>query len=211
MRYISITLTVEGSTDKAFLWPVVYRTALSLASNAVIQEAAYFIERGTNEERAVRICEHAKEFDVFVVHADTTRASQTRIRRTIVDSIREDVVSRCAIERIRLIGLLTVSEMESWALASPNAIAEALGFNGWPERLTLHWNPAEVEVLADPKATLRDAFQALLGRPLDHVSLQETLETLANIVPLEVLASIPSYREFRDELHACLTELRASN
>lgn len=210
MRYISIALSVEGVTDQAFLWPVVYRTALSLAASAVVEEAPYFIQRGTNEERARRICEHSRDFDVFVIHADATRAAHVRIRSTIIDAIREQVERKCAVEGARVVGLLTIGEMESWALASPNAVAQSLGFSGWPDRLALQWNPAEIEILDDPKATLREAFEVLLGRQLDHELVQETLEMLGSNVPLETLANIPSYRVFRDELRDCLITLRAA-
>jgi hypothetical protein len=206
---VSIALSVEGSTDKAFLWPIVYRTALSLAVNAVVQETPFFFERGPNEERINRISEHVNEFDIFIVHADATRAALPRIKETIIDPIREGVVSRCRIEGCRLVGLITVSEMESWALASPRAVAESLGFEDWPDRLPLHWNPAEAETLGDPKRVLQGAFEGLLQRPLNQVLLHETLDALASRVLLDELDGLPSYRQFRDDLKMCLTALRA--
>lgn len=210
MRYISIVLSVEGSTDRAFLWPIVYRTALSLAANAVIGETANFIERGTNEGRIEDICKHAKEFDIFVIHADATRSALTRIRQTIVDAIREGVAQRCQIDEIRLIGLLTISEMESWALVSPESLAKSLGFVSWPDRLPIHWSPSQVETLADPKQTLEQVLKGLLQRPLDPMYLHETLESLGSSIPLEELSVLPSYQRFRDDLRAYLVAVNAA-
>lgn len=201
---------MEGPTDKAFLWPIVYRTALSLAANAVIQETPYFVERGTNAKRVEGIGHHVNEFDIFVIHADATRTASQRVRTTIIDAIRDGVVARCRIDGVRVVGLVTVSEMESWALASEHAVAESLGFVSWPDRVPLHWNPANVETLANPKQTLRDAFSVLLGRDLDHVSLHETLEAMASNISLDKLANLPSYRRFRDDLKSCLVALRAA-
>jgi hypothetical protein len=181
-----------------------------LASNAVVEETANFIDRGSNEQRIQSICEHAEVFDTFIVHADATRTALPRIRTTIVDAIREGVSAKCQISVDRVIGLITVSEMESWALVSPRALAECLGFEAWPDRLRLHWNPAEVEALTDPKRTLEIAFEGLLGRPLGQELLHETLEALASRVSLEDLSSLPSYRRFREDLKICLTSLRAA-
>lgn len=210
MRYLSIALSVEGPTDRAFLWPIVHRTALSLASNAVVQETAYFIERGTNQQRIKAICKEATDFDIFVVHADATRTALPRVKNTIIDAIREGVNKECQLDQGRVVGLLTVSEMESWALASPLAIAESLGFGSWPNRLPMHWNPASVEILGDPKQALEMAFEGLLQRPLDQVLLYETLEALGSRISLDDLAALPSYREFRDQLRTCLVALRAA-
>lgn len=210
MRHVSIALSVEGSTDKAFLWPIVYRTALLLAANAVIQETPFFIERGKNDERIERIGQHVNEFDIFIIHADATRSALPRIQETIIYPIREGVVSRFGVNGSRLVGAVTVSEMESWALASPRAVAEAVGFENWPDRLTVPWNPAEAETLPDPKRVLKGAFENLLRRPLDQILLHETLEALASQISLDELVALASYRQFREDLRTCLTALQAT-
>ena len=210
MRYVSIALSVEGPTDKAFLWPIVYRTAFSLATDAVIQESPHFIDCEDNDTRAQEICSRSKDFDVFAIHADATRAAKSRITETIIGAIRNKVVSRSDINENRVVGLGTVSEMESWALCSPQAIAESLGFQTWPDRCQISWTPSETETLPDPKRTLSEALEGLLRRPLSHVLHYETLEALGENVPLAELALLPSYRQFRDDMRACLTALGAA-
>jgi hypothetical protein len=92
--------------------------------------------------------------------------------------------------------------MEAWALADPDAIARACGLERWPTHASPEWDSQDVEALANPKGTLREAIRSLLSRTRQRrlPPLGDTLERIGTEIDLGRLMRTRSFSEFSDNL-----------
>ncbi|MFH6781820.1 MULTISPECIES: DUF4276 family protein [Methylobacterium] len=201
----------EGPTDRRFLPKIVYRTLLGIVqAEAVVrvelQEDILSYTEKTNAARAAIVCRDRDSVDLFVIHADASRARVEQVEAQIVGQVRTFSRAECAMPEHRIVPLMPVREMEAWTLADPDAVARVFGFASWPDRVPLSWHPERAETVEDPKRALNEAVRVLFGgrkgrRAPDPGGL---LDQIAAEMDLRRLGRLPSYQRFETDLRVGL-------
>lgn len=213
MTWLVIGLFSEGSSDSRFLPNIIYRQTLNLLLSGRgldinLQEELEIFRERDNPSRTIRICREAGAVNLFIVHSDATRSARPRILRTIVGELRSETAERCGLEGYRVVPLIPCREMESWALADPDAIARACGFDAWPNHVHRNWDAAFAETVDDPKRVLDEALEALHSRTRRRriPPASYFLERIGNEVDLGRLMRLDSFQEFSESLEAALQQ-----
>ena len=108
-------------------------------------------------------CDGREAFHVVFVHADAGgRGQRARLpERSTAYCMR--MHEECELRRERCVLLRPASMMESWALADPKAVLDALGYLGAPAELGLPGGAEQAEVHPDPKGCLDSALRLVRG------------------------------------------------
>ena len=95
--------------------------------------------------------------------------------------------------------------MESWALADPKAVLDALGYRGAPAELGLPGGAEQAEVHPDPKGCLDSACRTVRGpRGWRGDTL---LPAIAQRQSMDALRQSRSFQELERSLHTALGDL----
>ena len=217
MSVLVVALYAEGSTDDRFLSPIIQRTAESIIAqygqNVVDVLEPVIVPSQPHQHREECIFSaacYAHGYHALIVHSD---ADDRTPDRALFERIQPgfDLVSRTDQEACKhLIPVIPVQMIEAWMLVDHNALCEVIGTNLSPQILGLPSRSAEVERDANPKQTLKEVIQkALSHRPQRRRQLDFTTrqESLARRINLNILYSVPSYREFFINFKKTLAEL----
>jgi hypothetical protein len=218
MRYLSLAFLAEGASDVRFLEGIAIRLIYDLVVGSGQQEVEIqlpceWLDSGRpkdNQSRVSLICRAKQAHDLFVLHADASRAARARIESSIVEEIRAGAALRCTLERWRLVPLLPSREMEAWVLADPDAIARALGYvNGWPDGVHLDYDVQGVESIPSPGGIFEQVIVALQrGRRFRRrESGSLLLNVIAESCDLDALRRLASFRAFEAEVSIALANL----
>lgn len=202
MRYFTLCLYSEGSTDRHFLERIVFRLLLEKLINECddqceIQEQFIRFGRKPPElSRADFILEQVEKLDreitIIFVHADgagNSEAARANNCLTSTEVINEKYNALCGVP------IVPVRETEAWALADAATIKIVTGGKTY----ALPRNP---ESIADPKIPLREIAD------LAHsLSTNALMAEIADVIPLTELRRLPSFRIFENDLNGQLNRL----
>lgn len=215
MNWLVVGLFSEGATDRRFLPTILYRLIWQIISeigwdSVEIQEDLIIYREMTNAERADRACSDKDYVDLFFVHSDASSNQYEDIHRNISSTIAAIACNQCEISLDRIVPVITVREMESWALVDPDAIAKACLSTRWPQSIPMSWNPQDCERIADPKAALdqivRDLFGGRRGRKAPRSAM--FFDQIAEEIELERLLSLTYFKIFSKQLRDSLLALK---
>lgn len=220
MRYLSLALYAEGPTDQSFLRPILQRTCeqLCLLHSRVRVEVADVLtllppSPAKGGDRATRILRAAREaqgaWDVLVVHADGA-GDPGRARKEQVEPGLAAVRSALGEASGRGIAVIPIRETEAWALVDGSALRQAFGTRFTDSRLGVLTNPRDVEAVFDPKRSLDEVFTATRvnrrRRGRGPVA-SDFLDSIGTMVSLDILAKVPGFMAFRQDLEVALRSL----
>ena len=211
--YLAYALFCEGASDYSYFEVLVPRVIESTVLKAgrtpvdVPERPSLRLGRkGRSVEAVAReACDGREAFHVVFVHADTGGRGQ---RATLPE--RSNVYCRrmheeCELPRERCVLLRPASMMESWALADPKAVLDALGYRGAPAELGLPAGAEQAEAHLDPKGCLHSALRAVRGpRGSRGDSL---LPAIAQRQSMDALRRSASFQELERSLHTALGDL----
>ena len=101
--------------------------------------------------------------------------------------------------------LRPASMMESWALADPEAVLDALGYRGTPAELGLPVGAEQAEVHPDPKGCLDAALLAVRGSRRSRGD--SLLPAIAQRQSMDALRRSASFQELERSLRTALGDL----
>ncbi|WP_372425178.1 hypothetical protein [Salinarimonas chemoclinalis] len=213
-RYVVLGLFAEGPSDFGFLLGLLAREAFAVIARegtqaVIIGEPVVSLDGRSVEDRTRVACALADNVDVFIVHGDSSRTARAAVERLVVADLRHRAQATCGLAGARFVGLLPSREMEAWALADPDALAQACGYVAWPASIELFREPTEAERLADPKQALDTAIGTLVGtrRRGRSISAAAYLDRIGETASLERLRRLDSYARFASDLRAALDHL----
>ena len=157
MIYLCAGVFAEGSSDYAFLLPLVTRVLyeastsvpqLTEVADAVGIDASRPIPRTRANRIAKAIRDHEGQCTLFVIHADADGDSDAALRERV------DPGRQAAGVAVPIMACIPVREMEAWIL-SDQAAFTALIAGAEPEL------PRDPEADVDPKRTLSRIYDAL--------------------------------------------------
>lgn len=226
-------LGCEGTTDRRFLLPILLRTFRRIEDECenlelqVYEQAESDVEllagTGRTLPRFVRDAAargaYAGSRAVLCIHADAD-AADDRVRRDQLKAAFAGVVQQTATESAdaftavvgsdppvchRLVALVPVYKIEAWLLADKDLLRAVLNTKLTVAELGLDYPPeARSSVKADVEEALRRANQHAGGRPMKR---SELYAALGLQIPLDKLATLPSYRKFREAVRAAFRQL----
>jgi hypothetical protein len=215
MRYLGLALYAEGATDYRLLSPLLRR----LAEHCCLRGGSELIEVGEvqplNEpasfrksDRAPRILEAARDggsaLDVLFVHADGG-GDPVQARRANVEPAARRIKAELS-GASRCLAVVPVRESEAWALADGETLRRVLDTTLDVAALGLPPTPRTVESLPDPKAVLRAAHAAVVGKRGKR-KVETWFAAIGQQARLDVLRHIPAFARLEADLQAALAEL----
>ena len=169
--YLAYALFCEGASDYSYfevLLPRVIESIVLKAGRVTVdvpeRPAVRLGRRGrTVDEVAAEACGRREAFHIVFVHADTGgRGQLAKVgyrSRTYCEKMHE----LCELRSERCVLLRPASMTESWALADPQAVLDALGYRGVPSDLDLPAGAEQAEVHPNPKVCLGSALRSVRG------------------------------------------------
>ena len=152
--YLAYALFCEGASDFSYfevLLPRVIESSVLNSGRVPVdvpeRPAVRLGRRGrTVDEVAAEACRRREEFHIAFVHADTGGRSQLAKVGFRSAAYCKKMHELCELSSERCVLLRPASMTESWALADPRAVLDALGYRGTPSDLGL---PADAEQAED--------------------------------------------------------------
>lgn len=216
--YISWAIFVEGQNDVDYFGVLLPRVIESIVMTttgpvAVIPEspsAVFGIRNRDFESACSSICEAKESFHLLFVHSDTggrALEAQIALRTTALCQMLE---ARCNIPNESCICVTPRHETEAWGLADQNAIRLAFGLRDNFAFSELPDNPADVELIVDPKLTSSQITDRLsFGRR--NSNRHFPYASIAQHQDLSTLRRLPSFMDFEIRLRRSLTHLGYPN
>ncbi|MCK2212796.1 DUF4276 family protein [Actinomadura sp. ATCC 31491] len=107
-----------------------------------------------------------------------------------------------------LVRVVPVREMESWALSDLDVLRQVAG-SSWQAKSVFEGDRlSRVECLSDPKRTLKDIVASGRRRRRAGREAGDYLTRIAELMRLDYLENVPSYRLWLSETFEALKELR---
>lgn len=196
MIYLCAGVFAEGSSDYAFLLPLVTRLLyevstsvpqLTEVADAVGIDASRPVPKARADRIAKAIRDHEGQCTLFVIHADADGDRDAALQERVAPGRHAAGVAA------PIVACIPVREMEAWIL-SDSAAFTALLSGAAPEL------PRDPEADADPKRTLSRIYDALRLRGPSG----DYYRFFGENVALDSLRRLPAFRRFEDELRAAV-------
>ena len=211
--YLAYALFCEGASDYSYFEVLVPRviesTVLEVGKTPVDVPDRPSLRLGrkgrTVDAVAREACDGREAFHVVFVHADAGGRGQqaTLPERSTAYCMR--MHEECELPRERCVLLRPASMMESWALADPSAVLDALGYRGAPAELGLPTGAEQAEAHPDPKGCLNSALRSVRGPRGSRGD--RLLPAIAQRQSIDALRRSRSFRELERSLHTALGDL----
>lgn len=213
MTFLAWATFAEGPTDHEYLDVLIPRLMEDVVARDGVRPAtipllpAVRLGQRSREIGSVaqEACHNRDAFHLLFVHSDTggRELGKTIAQRTVayIDASFE----RCGLRRDRCVVIAPRHETEAWALADPEAVAEALGYRGRLTKLGLPPKPAASERLVSPKETLSSVVNIVRG--VQDRSGSAALAAIAQRQNLSLLRQMDSFAGFEEGLRSALRSL----
>ncbi|UBU11966.1 DUF4276 family protein [Nonomuraea gerenzanensis] len=212
MIEVNAFLTAEGNSDYDFL-PVLleralndicFRHGLGVAPVQVLRVSVQ-----DEESRHDAVCRAAQTavagMTLLFYHYDGS-AAPGREERKYWTPLRE-LWEKRGLER-PVVRVVPVREMESWALGDLDVLRRVAGSSWDPKDVFEGDRLSRVEALSNPKRTLKDIVASGRRRRRAGREAGDYLTRIAELMNLDHLKGVPSYRLWQAETCEALKELR---
>lgn len=218
-RQVLFGLLVEGNSDKKFLPALITRLADQLLASQfdILDPAIIEFEEEPKRQanKIFKAAELAVGFDLLIVHADCDKPSpEETYEQRIKPGFAKVEKARAAGKPVcsQLIALIPKRMIEAWIIADIHTLLEVIGTNKNLEELGLQYNLGRVEEISDPKNLLvvivRKALAENTQRRRNTANVVNDLYSeMGQKISLELLAQLPSFRQFKTNLEEAFTRL----
>ena len=211
--YLAYALFCEGPSDYSYfevLLPRVIESAVLRVGRVPVdvpeRPAVRLGGRGrTVEAVAAEACDRLEAFHVVFVHADTGGRGQIAKVGHRSRAYCEKMHELCELPSERCVLLRPASMTESWALADPQAVLDALGYRGTPSELGLPADAEQAEDHPNPKTCLDSALRTVRGTRRGRSDT--LLPAIAQRQSIDALGRSKSFLEFETALRTALRDL----
>ena len=209
-------IDTEGNSDPALLGSIAHRLVLEICHRGNRGEVCVgdpevtprmSAVAGRGSPRCLAALESCGESDaILFVHADGAGDAEQAYARHVVPV--QQAVQGIGRQGQRAVGIVPVREMETWALADPDALAEALGMGQDRTRIHASIGPHAIDHLTDPKRVLNEiAIQVMGLRGFQRVGFDGVLRRIGESARLERLRSLQAFQRLERDTRAALIEM----
>lgn len=211
--YLAYALFCEGTSDYSYFEVLLPR----VIESTVLREARVTVDvpdrpslRLGRRDRSVEAvaeeaCRGREAFHIVFVHADAGgRGQRANLDQRSIAYCRK-MRDLCELRSQRCVLLRPASMMESWALADPTAVLDALGYRGVPTDIGLPAGAEQAEAHQNPKACLDSALREVRGAGRSRSGM--LLPAIAQRQSIDALRRSRSFREFEVGLRGALGNL----
>jgi len=217
MRSLNLALFAEGPTDHRFLQPLIRRLAVDLCrvrSRGEVEIGDPLELHAAPEFRGLGRAKYVAEaaraalggFHILCLHADGAgNPEAARLERCVpaMEALEGEFIE----SGHRVVAVVPVREMESWAIADGEALRSTFGTPLSDSELGIP-TLRDVEGVLNPKSLLQEALVRVVGPGRrKHPSASEFLDLLGTRVALDSLRLLPSFQRFEEDLTRALLEL----
>ena len=221
-----LRLYAEGSTDEAFLQPLIQRLAEDILAGGSVEvlplnPPVRLKDNEKSPDRAVNIIQAARKADgshILIVHNDVDKRSYAETYNQLIkpglEKIKQLKIENPASRFCdKIVPLLPQHMIEAWVIADQKKLREILKTNKSARELGLP-SLKEIERIADPKSILNGAIDIARKdhparrRNKDTSTMRSQIYTNMGLeVDLAILKKLPSFQKFKDALAQALGEL----
>ena len=211
--YLAYALFCEGASDYSYfevLLPRVIESIVLKAGKVPVdvpeRPSVRLGRRGRSvDDVAAEACRARAAFHVVFVHADTGGRSQLARVDHRSTAYCEKMHELFELHPERCVLLRPASMTESWVLADPQAVLDALGYRGVPSDLDLPAGAEQAEAHPNPKVCLGSALRSVRG---SRRSRGDTLlPAIAQRQSIDALRRSSSFQELESSLDPALRDL----
>lgn len=214
-RQIFIGFMTEGPTDARFLESIIQRTFEEIAFEChgtidILPVQRISITKSTFIEEVKSAARQANETGLIVLCVHTDADAETDVNAfeykiyPAFTAIQNQLTTECPI----LVAIVPIQMTEAWMLGDTTTLRQELGTDMTDHELRLLRSP---ESVANPKKLLEDAIlltqQHLTRRHRYHIVLSELYTPIGQKINLEKLATLTSYRKFKEAVKAAYRQL----
>jgi len=220
MRDVRVALVCEGPQDVRFLSGIIKRTVediLQQSPRPIDVADVEIIPRKKGSSQVENIINAAKESlgrTILIVHVD---ADSDTVKDAIEQRIQPGIEAVEAMDDQEvckdIVPLVPRRMIENWILADKNQLKENIGTDKEDQALGCDYPLRSVENIATPKRKIEEVIQNALDnqprrrRRRQRIKREDLYEPKGQDIDLEILATISSYKGFKDKLEAKLTAL----
>ena len=217
MRYLSLALFAEGPSDHAFLQRIIYRSVFEIAarlSDQPVEIPEQFVRGRRTDGHSGRVRSIPAAFadairlgavNLLFIHTDAGNDAAAALNDRVTPGCLS-LHSACPDVSFGCIAVVPIRETEAWALADADALREEWGTRRANADLGLPLRTADVEGVADPKATLRSAQHRASSRRI-RARNESIPAGLGDRVNLNVLRQMSAFTTFESCVEEGLKEL----
>lgn len=207
MSTLVVSFYGEGSSDYAFLTPIIQRTLQDILPHVDVLlielDHHYLKVTGLNQiDKMKRVAEHGGGIIVFHLDADaptTHRAYEERFQPGY-----QRILQHPGGLNISILPVIPVRNTNAWMLVDFGAFQRVVGTHLRPEELGFVSQPHQVESIQDPKTVFRTAVREARPRR-KPIPFDDVFRPLAQQVDLDLLKKVPAFQEFLERLNEMLT------
>jgi hypothetical protein len=219
VNFLGLALYAEGPTDYRFLCPLLRR----LCEDICLREASGIVEisevlaldhpssakEQRREDRILAAAQAASgSWNILFLHSDGSGDAE-RARMTQVEPALAKIAKEFG-DRGFGVAVVPVRETEAWAIADGDTLRKVWSSVLADKELGLPNSALEVARTADPKATLKKAYEVTHphGRRKLSGGASAYLSELGEQVPLDKLRNLIAFARLESDLLAALRQLR---
>ncbi len=202
-KEIIIGLLTEGTTDQRFLKNIIQRTFESFELEITIIDVVSLTKsKGNFTNNVLKASQEAfnEGVNVLCVQSDADNKSnkntyQDRINPAKKALDKESEQTHCKI----LVPIVPIYMIEAWLLADKALLKAEMGTDKLDNELKINRKP---EIIAQPKEIIEDAIRIVQKTSKRHqnLTIAELYEPLGVKIPLDKLAELSSYQDFRENI-----------
>lgn len=207
-KQLFIGLATEGTTDVRFLESIVKRTFEDIALNECQQDIDIYIFASETAKQGLTFPDYVVKASkeglmtwgimTLAIHTDADRDTfQERMENKIKPALK--LLEKQGEECCKLLTpIIPVRMIEAWMLADKELFKEEIGTSKSDAELGINRDP---ESMADPKQTIENAIRIAtehLPKRRRRLSIAELYEIIGDIIDLNALSTLDSYRHFKE-------------
>lgn len=216
MKELVFGLYTEGSTDEAFLPPVIRSTTLNILAQSQRGDAWDGViilpvkAQGwrTQAEKILAAASQARGYHLLIIHVDADGPVAT-VARTMRYEPGLTLIQQSSDDLCRdLLPIIPIQEVEAWILADKETLRQELATRKSSSELGIP-PISQIESTARPKERLDSILRIVNQSRPRRTSIQrgDLYEPMGKAVHLEKLARLTAYRQFTTDLTETLAKL----
>lgn len=206
-KVLTLGFYAEGSTDYAFLQPVIQRTAEQILADYGHGETDVFInpmqltikEKNNRDISILHAARYAYGYDILIIHSDADGPTADKAKRERFDPglLRVKQTNELVCEQ--LVPIIPIQAIEAWLLADYELLLKEIGTDETLAALKIPEKARQVEKIANPKQRLRETVQkatAHRSRRKRETDILFLYQPMGEKINFRRLKQVPSYNQF---------------
>jgi len=202
-KNITIGLLTEGTTDQRFLQSIIQRTFESFELEiTIIGVVSLEKSEGSFIDNVLKASQEAFNagVNVLCVHSDADDKSNKKTYQNKMCPAKEALDEASEQTHCKIfVPIVPICMIEAWLLADKALLRAEIGTDKSDNKLEINRKP---EIIAEPKKLIESAIRIAqkTSKRRQNLIIKDLYEPLGATIPLDKLAELSSYQDFRENI-----------